>query len=114
MKQGGVIFLILFCAYIDGLLKELANSGLGCHMGSIFGVALDYADDLKLLTPSVWALHQMTHICEWYAQKFDVLFNSKKSQVIIYKAYKVKPPDSCVTINGIMVKCVDRVIHQCV
>ncbi len=31
-----------------------------------------------------------------YAQKFDVLFNSKKSNVIIYKAYKVKPPDPCV------------------
>ncbi len=59
---------------MDGLLNELANSGLDCHMGGVFAGA----DDFKLLTPSVWALHQMARICERYAQKFDVLFNSKR------------------------------------
>ncbi len=44
-------------------------------------------------------------------RKFNVLFNSKKSRVIIYKAYNVKPPDPCVTINDARVKCVDKVIH---
>ncbi len=99
VKQGGVISPILFCVYMDGLLNELANHGLGCHMGGLFAGAFGYTDDRKLRTPSVWALHQLAHICEKYAQKFDVLFNSKKSQVIIYKVYNVKPPDPCVTIN---------------
>ncbi len=80
-------------------------------MGGMFAGAFGYADDLKLLTPSLWVLHQMACICESYAQKFDVLFNSKKSQVIIYKAYNVKPPDPCVTFNDARVKCVDKVIH---
>ncbi len=53
----------------------------------------------------------MAHICERYAQKLDVLFNSRKIQVIIYKAYNVKPPDPCVTINDTRVKCVDKVIY---
>ncbi len=53
----------------------------------------------------------MARICERYAQKFDVLFNSKKSQAIIYKAYNGKPPDPCVTINDARVQCVDKVIH---
>ncbi len=79
MKQEGVIFPILFCVYITGLLNELANNGLGCCMGGMFAGAFGYADDLKLLTPSIWALHQMAHMCERYAQKFDVIFNSKKS-----------------------------------
>ncbi len=52
---------------MDALLNELANSGLGCHMGGMFAGAFGYADDLKLLTPSVWVLHQMAHICERYA-----------------------------------------------
>ncbi len=73
--------------------------------------AFSYAGDLKLLTPSVWALHQMVCICKRYTQKFDVLFNSKKSKVIIYKTYNVKPPDPCVTINDARVNCVDKVIH---
>ncbi len=57
------------------------------------------------------ALHQMACIYEMFAQKFDVIFKSKKSQVILYKAYNVKPPDPCVTINDARVKCVDKVIH---
>ncbi len=68
---------------MDGLLYKPANSGLGCHMGGVFTGAFCYADDLKLLIPSVWAMHQLAHICKRYAQIFHVLFNSKKSQVII-------------------------------
>ncbi len=62
VKQGGVISPILFCVYMDGLLTELANSGYGCYMGGVFAGAFGYADDLKLLTLSVYALHQMVHI----------------------------------------------------
>ncbi len=99
VKQGRVISPILFCVYMDGLLTELTNSEYGCYMGGVFAVAFDYADDIKLLTPSVYALHQMAHICEKYAKIYDITFNAKKSQVIIYKAYNVKPPDPCVVIK---------------
>ncbi len=68
---------------MDSLLNELANSGLDCHMDGMFAGAFGNAGDLKLLTPSVWALQQMAYICKRYVQKFDVLFNSKKSQVTI-------------------------------
>ncbi len=40
-----------------------------------------------------------------------LLLMLKKSQVIIYKAYNVKPPDLCVVINGAPVKCFNNVIH---
>ncbi len=79
VKQGGVISPILFCVCMDGLLTELANSGYGCYMGGVFAGAFGYVDDLKLLTPIVYALHQMTHICENYAKIYDITFNVKKS-----------------------------------
>ncbi len=41
---------------MDGLLHELENSGVGCYMGGVFVGATGYADNLKLLTPSVNAL----------------------------------------------------------
>ncbi len=72
-----IISNFIYCVYIDGLLNELANGGLCCHMGGMSAGTFGYAEDLKLLTPSVWALHQMAHICDRYAQRFDVLFNSK-------------------------------------
>ncbi len=94
VKQGRVISPILFCIYMDGLLNELANSGVGCYLGGVFAGATVYADDLKLLTPSVNALKILATICEQYAKKFVVLFNDKKSLLIIYKRYKITTSQS--------------------
>ncbi len=40
---------------MDGFLNELANSGVGCYMVGVFAGATGYADNLKLLIPSVHA-----------------------------------------------------------
>ena len=48
VKQGGVLSPILFAIYTDGLLKRLEETGVGCHMGSLFTGALAYADDITL------------------------------------------------------------------
>ncbi len=74
---------ILFCIYMDSLLNELIKSNVGYHIGGMFAVGFGYADDLKLLTPSVHALRILANICE-YAAKYNVTFNGKKSQLIIY------------------------------
>ncbi len=75
VKQGCVISPILFCIYIDGILDELENSGVGRYMGGVFVGTTGYADDLKLLTPSVNALNILVDICKNYAAKCDVMFN---------------------------------------
>ncbi len=84
VKKGGVISPILFCVYMDGLLTELANSGYDL-CGWCFAGAFGYADDLKHLTPSVYALHQMAHICENYAKRYDITFNTKKVRLSFIK-----------------------------
>ncbi len=90
VKQGGVISPILFCIYMDGLLDELSKSNVGCHIGGVFAGVFGYADDLKLLTPSVHALKILANICEKYAAKYDITFNRKKSQLIIYKCKRTR------------------------
>ncbi len=79
-------------------------------MGRIFAGATGYADDLKLLTPSVKTLQILATICEQYANKFDVLFNSKKSLLIIYKCTRSHPPNPGIVINNVRVPRVDEVI----
>jgi hypothetical protein len=111
VKQGGVISPVLFCVYTDGLLMELEKSGVGCYMASAFAGAFAYADDLKILTPSVGALQTMTNICVSYADKYDILFNGKKSLIIIYRTARTRPPDPIIIINGAQIKCVKSVIH---
>ncbi len=70
---------------MNGLLHELENSGVRCYMGGVFAGTTGYADELKLLTPSVNALNILVDICKNYAAKYHVMFNAKKSLLIIYK-----------------------------
>ncbi len=105
-----VLSPILVCIYMNWLLNELANSGVGCNMGGVFAGASGYADDLKLLTPSVKALKILDIICEQYANKFDVLFNGKKGVLIIYKCTMSQPPNPGIMINNVRVTRVDEVI----
>ena len=51
VNEGGVLLLILFSIYTDGL-KRLQETGVGCHMGHHFSAALAYADDITLMSPS--------------------------------------------------------------
>ena len=111
VKQGGVISPILFCLYIDGLLNELKDSNVGCHMGDVYAGAFGYADDIKLLAPSVAALKSMITICENYARRFNILFNGKKSELIIYKCRKKVPPDPVIFVNNIRVPRKSKVTY---
>ena len=53
VKQGGVLSPILFCIYIDSLLKSLAVSGVDCLIGRLFVGTLVYADDIVLCPPQL-------------------------------------------------------------
>ena len=54
VKQGGIVSPVLFCIYIyiDGLLRLLRESNVGCFIGNVFVGALAYADDIALLAPT--------------------------------------------------------------
>ncbi len=113
VKQRGVISPILFCIYMDGLLHELENRGVGGYMGGVFVGATDYPYGLKLLALSVNALNILVDICKIYVAKYDAMFNAKKSHLIIYKCTWRKPPDPNIYINNVKVPLVNEVIHLC-
>lgn len=84
VKQGGVISPLLFSMYLDHLLLELKSSGYGCYIGNTFTGALAYADDIVLLSPSLYGMQKMLNICETYSKQYDVTFNAMKSKVLIF------------------------------
>ena len=47
----------LFAVYLDGLLIDLSESGVGCHWGCSFAGAFGYADDIVLLAPCASSLN---------------------------------------------------------
>ena len=66
MKQRALLSPILFTIYIyiDGFLKRLKFSGIGCHVDLTYAGEFGYADDVALLATSLrgmmknkWRLH---------------------------------------------------------
>ena len=85
VKQGGVLYPLLFAIYTDSLLKRLEESGVGCHMSGHFTGALAYDDDITLLYPSMSGLRTLSKVWEEYATEFDVTFNGQNSQLMFFR-----------------------------
>ena len=66
---------LLLTLYIDMLFIRLHDLDLGCHVGPIFAVSFGYADDVALVSPTLYAMDKMIEICEIFADKIGLLFN---------------------------------------
>ena len=78
-RQGSVLSPCFFAAYVDDLLKELRNLGVGCHLGGTFFGAAGFADDLILIAPCRSAMKIMLETCENFAIKNNLLFSTDEN-----------------------------------
>ena len=76
VRQGAVSSPILFCIYIDKLIKQLRTSTIGCQLNGVYMGIWVYADDIILLSPSRAGLQQMTNICEQFAENYSLKFST--------------------------------------
>ena len=110
VRQGGMLSPILFSLYIDDLLMELAESGVGCHWDGLFVGALAYADDLTLLAPSPSALRTLLGICERFGAANFLKFNPDKTQCIRFS--RLHGNSSChFVFCGKVIECCNSVTH---
>ena len=116
VRQGAVSSPLLFSVYIDGLIKELRASGLGCRMDRFFLGCLGYADDLLILSASRSGLQSMVKICEEFAKckslKFSTNVDPKKSKTKCIIFSKGKQADVApIMLNGDPLPWVQEVKH---
>ena len=76
VTEWGVISPILLSLYIDPLLLTLKKSQIGCHMNNVYMGALSYADDIKIICPSIRGLNRMLKICNEFAQSNKIIFKT--------------------------------------
>jgi len=75
---------MLFCIYMDDLIKELRLSGYGTHLRNLFIGSVLYADDICLIWHSCFGLQKMLHICYNYGVTGDIAFNPVNSRLITF------------------------------
>ena len=82
VRQGGCISPINFAILVDDVITAIHNSGLGCHINNInFGILM-YADDLVLVSASIFKLQLMINVCLEEFNSLDLEINVKKSACI--------------------------------
>ena len=76
--------------------------GFDCHVGPIFAGSFGYADDVALVSPTLYSMDKMIKVCEIFADKIGLLFNPLKSKLL---CYNVDNPDTVyVTLGNTMVR----------
>ena len=85
VRQGGILSPRLFAVYIDDLSITLNRLGIGCCINNKLINHLMYADDMVLLAPATSALQQLLRECNKFGIAHDMIFNPKKSAVMIFK-----------------------------
>ncbi|XP_072936701.1 uncharacterized protein [Epargyreus clarus] len=109
MRQGGLSSPLLFNLYVNQLVERLSSTHVGCHIDDVCVNNISYADDMVLLSPSIAGLRKLLSICEAYAEIHGLKYNSKKSEILVFKAprqgLRRVPP---VYLNGEALKLVER------
>ncbi len=77
VKQGSVLFQIVFTLCLDDLIAELEDNGVGCMISMNYFDIVRFADDLKLLSPSIIGLQRMLNICQAFSTSTGLTFNAK-------------------------------------
>ena len=118
VRQGAVSSPILFSVYINDLIVQLREAGLGCHLGGLFVGCLGYADDLLLLSGSRSGLQSMVNMCDRFTKMKNLKFStnvdpskSKTKCIVFSKKRKEQLGVAPVMLNGDPLPWVRQVKH---
>ena len=107
VRQGGVLSPILFCVYIDDVVKRLVLSRMGCWVGGCYLGCILYADDLILMSSSVCDLQKMVDLCADEFSNCDMRINASKCAVMRFGP-RVAKHCAEICIQGVPVAYCDK------
>ena len=80
-------------------LLSMLSSGYGCRVAGKYVEILMYADDLLLISASIYDLRKMIEICEGEMVWLDMCFNVNKS-CLLSCGPRYKKPCAAMVLNG--------------
>ena len=83
-----------FNLFIDILIRELILLDVGCHINHTFYGCFLYADDIIILSPSIYVLQRMLNACVSICASIQLKFNPDKSSCIVFdrkRKYSITP-----------------------
>ena len=95
---------------MDDLSVCLTQCKAGCHLNETVTDHVMYADDICLVVPSaIIALQKMLNLCYQFSQSNDIIFNSIKSQCMVFKPNRFKLYCPAVYLNGNIIDYVEKI-----
>jgi hypothetical protein len=91
VRQGGIPSTVDYKLYINALLHQLEESGVGLHIGSTYTGAPTCADDILLMCESINSMQYLLTCCEQYACNERYTIHPTKS---VISAYNTQIPNS--------------------
>ena len=116
-EQGGVNSSDFYKLYNNEQLKAAQQTALGVDIGSQVVAAIGQADDVMLVTPSLYNLQLLLTLTEQYCTKFRVKLEPSKTKLLAYyqdkQAFLVEHAINChkITINNTPVSLATEVEH---
>lgn len=84
-REGELTFPDLFNSYVNELVVELSRTTVGLRLNDM------------VLT-----------ICETYANKHDLIYNAKKTEMVVFRSVRGSENVPEIRFNGLPVKIVER------
>ena len=109
IRQGGILSPYLYNVYTDDLSATLRDTGIDCHIHDECINSLSYADDMVLLAPTADALQDLIDVCQVYAARHDIVYNTTKTEcMVVPPAHSKVSYHKAAWLNGSALTFVDR------
>ena len=93
VRQGGVLSAYLFCIYLDDILENIGNLGIGCKLGINYMNVQAYADDIVLLAPTASGLRTLLENASSLITDSDLVLNTRKTKTMVFRPKNLRTND---------------------